>query len=100
MGLPHLINQGVKAPAGFRGGHRGHRDLWERTQKRTAGVLVPEANDASMSPALLAGFPGGLAGPNAPGLSMLRRGQGLNASWPGDQPLPNAAAMAASLRGA
>jgi hypothetical protein len=52
-------------------------DFWERTQKRTAGGLVPEANDASMSPALLAGFPGGLAGPNAPGLSMLRHRQGL-----------------------
>jgi hypothetical protein len=38
---------------------------------------VPEANDASMRPALLAGFAGGLAGPNAPGLSMLRRRQGL-----------------------
>ena len=31
---------------------------------------------------------------------MLRRGQGLNASWPGGQPLPDAAAMAASRRGA
>ena len=29
---------------------------------------------------------------------MLRRGQGLNASWPGGQPLPDAAAMAASRR--
>ena len=29
---------------------------------------------------------------------MLRRGQGLNASWPADQPLPFAAAMAASRR--
>ena len=37
---------------------------------------------------------------DAPGLSMLRRGQGLIASWPGGQPLPNAAAMAASRRGA
>jgi hypothetical protein len=59
---------------------------------------VPEANDASMRPALLAGFPGGLAAPNAPGLSMLSRGQGLNASWPGGQPLPDTAAMAASRR--
>ena len=31
---------------------------------------------------------------------MLRRGQGLNASWPSGQPLPRAAAIAASLRGA
>lgn len=31
---------------------------------------------------------------------MLRRGQGLNASWPGGQPLPNAAAMEVSRRGA
>jgi hypothetical protein len=37
---------------------------------------------------------------DAPGLCMLRRGQGLNASWPGGQPLPDAAAMVASLRGA
>jgi len=51
-----------------------------------------------MRPALLAGFPGGLAGPNAPGLSILRCGQGLNASWPVGQPLPDAAAMAASRR--
>jgi hypothetical protein len=100
MGLPHLIDQGVEAPPGFRGRHSGHRDLGERTQKRTACGLVPEANDASMSPALLAGFPGGLAGPSAPGFSMLRRGQGLNASWPVGQPLPFAAAMAASRRGA
>jgi hypothetical protein len=77
MGLPHLIDQGVEAPPGFRGRDSGHRDLGERTQKRTACGLVPEANDASMSPALLAGFAGGLAGPNAPGLSMLRRRQGL-----------------------
>jgi hypothetical protein len=31
---------------------------------------------------------------------MLRRGQGFNASWPDGQPLPFAAAMAASRRGA
>ena len=31
---------------------------------------------------------------------MLRRGQRLNASWPAGQPLPNAAAIAASCRGA
>ena len=37
---------------------------------------------------------------DAPGLSMLLHGQGLNASWPAGQPLPNAAAVAASRRGA
>jgi len=100
MGLPHLIDQGVEAPASFRGRHSGHRSLKELTQKRTACDLVPEANDASMRPALMAGFPGGLAGPNAPGLSILRREQGLNANWPAGEPLPGAAAMAASRRGA
>ena len=33
-----------------------------------------------MSPALLAGFAGGFAGPIAPGLSMLRRRQGFSDS--------------------
>jgi len=31
MGLPHLIDQGVETPAGFRGRHSGNRDLGERT---------------------------------------------------------------------
>jgi hypothetical protein len=30
MGLPHLIDQGVETPAGFRGRHSGYRDLGER----------------------------------------------------------------------
>ena len=86
MGLPHLINQGVEAPAGFRGGHRGHRDFWERTQKRTAGGLVLEANDASMRPALLAGIPGGLA-PQADSATSKSR------HWPADAMTANTAPL-------
>jgi hypothetical protein len=40
-----------------------------------------------MTPSLFVGFAGGLAGPAAPAPSMLRHGQGLNASGPGGQPL-------------
>jgi len=93
MGLPHLIDHGVQAPAGFRGRHSGHGDLGERTQNREltqkpiAIGLVLDADNAWMSPSLLASVAGGLAGPDGPGPFMLRRRQGLNVSCPGGQPL-------------